>query len=288
RRLTFAMGAFLATSAFIFSGSQVRSSLSQPPATYTNDPPFNQSCVICHACVPSHDSTNFVLQMGADTTSLADVISGGTTYTPGATYFMRITGNVASSTYGFELTATDSAHALQSGVTDFTVLNATTTSLSNISGRKYIGHKDADATNVWTFTWVAPTAYHGPITFYWAGNDGNGDLTQTGDQVYLVHKTITAVPSVGINSIDSKVAALNVFPTVFNNSFAINFNLEESARVSASLISVDGKVVKTLMGEELSAGNISRSFNANELSPGLYLLKLQVNGAYTVSKLVKE
>ena len=278
--------AFAAFALILFSNTFLRSERVNPPAFYANNPPLNLNCASCHACVPSHDSTNFVLEMGLDTSSLTEVISGITTYTPGVLYYLRINATKPSSDYGFELTAEDSANS-GTAVTSFTVLNSANTIIQTI-GSSYISHHNANSNNQWTFQWTAPAAYTGLITFYYVGNDGNGDDLQSGDQIYLMTKEIRAHwGATGVEEIGDKLNALSVFPSVFDQHVEISFDLKQNAKVEGSIVDLNGRVVKSILDEGLMAGSFNRNIDLSGLQAGVYLVKIQIGEAFTVRKIVK-
>jgi len=85
--------------------------------------------------------------------------------------------------FGFQITALDSNNNMAGsfGITN-TVNTATQTNYT--MGRDYVNHKNANTNDTWSFEWTAPSSDIGPITFYLAGNAGNNNGTQTGDNVY--------------------------------------------------------------------------------------------------------
>jgi len=280
---------FFALAVFMFIlllNTALKSNRAQPPVFYANNPPINLNCAFCHSCTPSTDSSNFVLQMGADTSSLSEVISGVTTYTPGVIYYLRLTGTQPSANYGFELTAEDTTNT-GTTVTNFAILNSANTTLLSL-GYNFVAHHNASRNNQWTFTWTAPTAYQGVVTFYYVGNDGNGDNQQSGDQIYLMSKKIKVAGPGGISDIQDKLNGLSVFPAIFDQHIQISFNLKENARVQCSVIDLNGREVKSILDEGLSAGSFNRSFDLSGLSSGVYLVKIQVGDAFTVNKIVKD
>ncbi len=289
---------FLSFTAFLlvlFSTTDLKSHKVQPPGYYCDDPNPYQSplnCTFCHSSFTAfHDSTNFILQMGTDTQSLTEVFSGVTTYTPGVKYFLRMIATSPSAVHGFELTAVDSTMDATAGegveVTNFAILNPINTSLISTT-YNFVAHHNADSNRVWTFTWTAPTTYEGPVTFYYAGNAGVDTDTNSGDSIFVAHKTVGWSGLAGVGSIENQLNALSVFPTLFDEHIQVSFNLKKNCMVIANLIDLDGKVVKGMLHENLSAGGFNRSFNLSGLSAGVYLVKLQVGDSYAVRKIVKD
>jgi len=274
----------------LFSSTHVSSYKIQPPAFYCNDPnPFQATinCTFCHSSFPAfHDTNTFVLQMGTDTQSLANVVSGVTTYTPGVMYFLRMNATTNSAIHGFEITADDTTNT-GTNVTNFNILDAVTTSLVQVS-YNFVTHHNATSNKQWTFTWTAPTNYEGPVTFYYAGNDGVAGDTNFGDSIFVVSKVINWSGLNGIPQITDKLSSLSVFPTVFSEQIEVSFNLKENAKVEGNIIDLNGRLIKAVLNENLSTGSFNRSFDLGGLSAGVYLLKIQVGDAFAVKKIIKD
>jgi hypothetical protein len=66
------------------------------------------------------------------------------------------------------------------------------------------------------------------------------------------------------------------------------FDLKETALVNISLLSVDGKEVKSLVAESMTAGSFNQAFGVSELSTGIYLVRIQVGNAVSINKVIKQ
>jgi Reeler domain/Secretion system C-terminal sorting domain len=269
----------------------------EPPPGYANNPPYVVNCAYCHTCVPSHDTTNFILQIGPDTAHLSNVISGFTHYTPGQTYVMRLTGTRTSVVYGFELTAEDTANGGFNVVDNFSALDTVNTTTTTDGYSNYITHHNATTTangnNQWTFNWVAPSpgAYQGPVTFYYSGNDGSGPSTnQPGccDQIYVAKKLIYANPVNGVNNLNSEISGFNIYPALFANQLQVEFGLKTGERITAEIISMDGRVAETVLDKSIDAGRFNYNFDLSSLASGIYLFKLRAGNSFEVRKIVKQ
>lgn len=73
------------------------------------------------------------------------------------------------------------------------------------------------------------------------------------------------------------------YPNPFNPTTEINFNLRESGNVTLIVYDILGNEVATLVNENMSAGLHNVSFNAANLSSGVYFYKLQ-SGSFVESK----
>ncbi len=76
------------------------------------------------------------------------------------------------------------------------------------------------------------------------------------------------------------------YPNPFNPSTKINFGLKNSGNVEISVYNILGKKVATLVNGFKSAGNHSVSFNASNLSSGIYFYKIVTNGFVQTRKML--
>jgi hypothetical protein len=68
---------------------------------------------------------------------------------------------------------------------------------------------------------------------------------------------------------------LQNYPNPFNPGTTIGFELSESTQVTITIHSVDGRIVATLVNELKTAGSHQASFDAQNLSSGVYLYRMQ-------------
>jgi uncharacterized repeat protein (TIGR01451 family) len=124
-------------------------------------------------------------------------------YTPGQTYDITVAHASSDQTrirWGFEMTALDSADE-KAGA--FAPSDGFTQVLNNegpFPSRQYIEHTLAGTFEgqhngaSWTFKWTAPDSDVGPVTFYVAGNQANGDHNSSGDNIYFTFASSTFQP----------------------------------------------------------------------------------------------
>lgn len=67
-------------------------------------------------------------------------------------------------------------------------------------------------------------------------------------------------------------------PNPFNEFTEINCYLTEPANMKLTVINIEGQAVLTAINRRFSAGNHSLVINKNELSPGIYLFRVEVTG----------
>jgi hypothetical protein len=156
------------------------------PAARTGAPP-GDSCTACHQAV---------VNSGAG--SLKIEFSGGSSYTPGQTYKVKVTlADPAGQIWGFALNARQGADKLDKSGT-FAIDNSTRTQFSPGSAAgEYVTHTAAgttpsgSGTSSWEANWTAPAAGAGAVAFYAAGNAGNNNGATDGDAIYTTSLTVS-------------------------------------------------------------------------------------------------
>jgi hypothetical protein len=149
-------------------------------------------------------------------------------------------------------------------------------------------------TYVESINWTAPPQGTGTVLLYGVLNAVNYDGGVRGDyaQVALADTITEAIPATthtGINALSAYISDFTVYPTLMNDNVTVAFDLKQASAVRVELLSMQGQVVKTLVSQEqIAAGIFRQSYNVNELSAGVYLCRLQIGGAWAVSKVVKE
>ncbi|RJP61180.1 MAG: T9SS C-terminal target domain-containing protein [Ignavibacteriales bacterium] len=84
---------------------------------------------------------------------------------------------------------------------------------------------------------------------------------------------------VNINSFELK----QNYPNPFNPSTVISYSIPQNAFVTLKVYNILGNEVSTLVNEQKAAGNYSVTFNASQLSTGIYFYTLQ-SGNYSETK----
>jgi len=76
------------------------------------------------------------------------------------------------------------------------------------------------------------------------------------------------------------------YPNPFNPSTIIRFNIPENGLVSLKIYNVLGQEVASLVNEEMSSGSYNVSFNASNLSSGIYFYTLNSKNYTSTKKMV--
>ncbi len=75
------------------------------------------------------------------------------------------------------------------------------------------------------------------------------------------------------------------FPNPFNPSTKISYKIKKEGNVSLTVFNLVGQEISVLVNEKQSPGNYEVEFDASELTTGVYLYKLQVNGFTSVKRM---
>ena len=112
-------------------------------------------------------------------------------------------------------------------------------------------------------------------------------IGQAGSSVYKLNVTYSVTTSVSENNISSIPKNFNLsqnYPNPFNPTTKISFDLPRSGNVVLKVYNELGKEVSTLVNSFRNAGSYEITFDASELSSGIYFYNLQANGKRTRKK----
>jgi len=77
-----------------------------------------------------------------------------------------------------------------------------------------------------------------------------------------------------------------VYPNPFNAQFTIPLTLKESMPVQIYLYDMNGKVVRSILNRQVSAGEYKLRTETGDLSSGIYIVKMNIGGAMRTEKIV--
>jgi len=232
------------------------------PSGYANDPANgSKNCTNCHG--------------GSPTTVSGWIASNvpGTGYIPGNTYQFTATSTGTGGNKGFSISPQNSSGAFKG-----TLIAATGTKLTSSS--HYVTNSGSGITTnpyTWNFSWTAPVAGTGSITFYGSFAIGTGNT-------FITTYTISENP-VGINEASAE-NKFSLFPNPAFGQFTIEYYHPENGNVVLNLFSFQGKKIAELLNKTSGAGNHSEMINTNEIAQGIYMLQLKVNGKTSYRKLM--
>jgi aldose sugar dehydrogenase len=191
-----------------------------PPAGYTHAP-GELDCSECHT-TPAQSSGTIT-------------VTAPQHYTPGETYDITVTHATQDPSrvrWGFELTALDSTDSKAGTLAPADSLTQVVNNSGPFPSRQYVEHAIKDNSDGtfsgqqfgahWTFKWTAPDTDVGPVTFYAAGNQANGDRNSSGDNIYFTFSTATFQPPAPDFNVSVSPASRTVTP---GGTAAYNFTV---------------------------------------------------------------
>ena len=138
----------------------------------------------------------------------------------------------------------------------------------------------------------------GEIELAWSINDINQEVhILVGDEVYDMQE----VSSVTVSDLDNilvvagdlnayfaptEFALSAAYPNPFNPSTTMDLNLNESGYVSVKIYNVMGQLVSTLIEQDMSAGYHTINWNANDMSSGMYLVRVHAGENMETQKIM--
>lgn len=95
----------------------------------------------------------------------------------------------------------------------------------------------------------------------------------------------TSVSVIG-NSIPSEYKLFNNYPNPFNPNTIIRFNIKKSSFVKLNVYDITGKLVSTLVNQNLNAGEYKIDFDGSELSSGVYIYRIEAGDFKDTKKML--
>jgi hypothetical protein len=132
--------------------------------------------------------------------------------------------------------------------------------LSNSEGKVIIGNM----TNVTDLSFMVQK--QGYNTF-------DGKVTISGDtEVNADLETIT----IGVDSKNSSTK-FSVYPNPCTTETSVSYKLNQDAKVLITVLSLDGKIVKTIAENNMTAGTYTNTLNTSDLKSGIYFCIIKIN-----------
>ncbi len=121
----------------------------------------------------------------------------------------------------------------------------------------------------------------------WAVGEGNTILKTTDGGINWFQQSIgTTNTEEEKNNMPAQFVLEQNYPNPFNPTTSIRYQVSGSSNVSLEVYDVLGKEVTTLVNEEKPTGTYKVSFNASELSSGIYFYKLQAGSLVETKKMI--
>jgi len=123
-------------------------------------------------------------------------------------------------------------------------------------------------------------------SYIMVGNIWISDIT--GEDIYVVklYPTTVGIPQTGEINLPDSPFLQNNYPNPFNSSSVIEYSLSRAAHVRIDIYDLLGRKVKTLVDERKQPGTHSITFDASDLSSGVYFYRLQAGEVTETRKMV--
>ena len=93
---------------------------------------------------------------------------------------------------------------------------------------------------------------------------------------------------VGIEeTVETGQSAVNIFPNPVGNQATLSLNVEQEGEVKIEMYNASGAMVKTFEMKSLKTGQQNITIGTQDLKPGIYFLRLKVDGEVWTRKVVK-
>ena len=148
----------------------------------------------------------------------------------------------------------------------------------------FTGSAPAGTTYSWDFTGGAasPGTGAGPQVVDWT-SDGTKVVTLTLDNggcLSTVTDSVVVTKSTGINNVSAAINAINVIPNPTSGQANLVLEANTETTISADLYDMAGRMVSNLFSGTLEVGKKSIAFSTDNITSGVYLIK--VNNGQTV------
>ncbi len=88
-----------------------------------------------------------------------------------------------------------------------------------------------------------------------------------------------------VNNLPNGYALEQNYPNPFNPSTNINYSLQEAGHVTLKVYDMTGREIATLVNGRVNAGAHTVTFNASNLSSGVYIYALEANGVRLTNRM---
>lgn len=234
---------------------------------------------------------------GAGTTVHLTVDSVGghpiTSYAPGQTYSVTVSGNNASLTFfGFQFAAVKGSGASQTQAGTFSALPS---QVGNhlFSGINFIEQTSAisapSGTYTKTFSWTAPAAGTGNVTMYLTlnavngnGSADNGDISNAITPMVLTEQ----VSHVALQSMPGSVS-IRVYPNPAADILNVQSDNAANGNYSIQVFDITGRSFASQL-VDVTSSSLNTTINTSTLATGRYFVVIEKDNARQVIPVVKQ
>ncbi len=115
--------------------------------------------------------------------------------------------------------------------------------------------------------------------------DGRIDILTSGYDGYVTYYQNIINPGVEENASDI-VSNLILAPSIVKGAVTITYTLARTTRVNIDLISIDGRLVQTIMDRDENAGIHQHSWNRGNIASGFYFIRINAGDSSITRKVI--
>lgn len=215
------------------------------------------TCTACHS-----EGANF------NTTAEITTNIPITGYLLNTDYTINVNSTSSSTKLGFQLTAENNSN---------TKIGTFTAGSGSRVGSQRVTQSTPSTSGDWSFTWRSPSTDLGRVTFYSAVNATNNNGNTSGDQVITV---TSSAPSLSIS--DAQRLDFDMFP----NPATDRLTIQLPSNTEKAEVQIYNYIGKLSLSKIISSDN--NKIDVNDLSAGVYVLKVVTEDKIGTQKFVKE
>lgn len=210
-------------------------------------------------------------------------------YMPGQTYDVTVSvnhvGGPSPSGYGFQiLSLVDNNESDVDGWSN-PGSNVKIATASN-TGRSYAEQNGVSSSSTFSFSWTAPDAGSGGVTFYSCGTGVNANGTSGGDGAACT--TLQLAEDTGVNTTDvAAIAKLNIAPNPSHGMLNIGI---ENLQLEDFTIEISNASGQSMHIEQLNtrANRLQKTMDISQYPSGIYFLQLYNDDAILSKRFIKQ
>lgn len=142
----------------------------------------------------------------------------------------------------------------------------------------------------WYYTPISTVVEEETFGQAWYTLDGENHLMQAAAESAPKVDASELAPLTSVNNNQSEVAqyltVLSAFPNPFTQKNNLHYSIKQNANVNIRLVDINGKMIRQLINEQLTAGLYTLQIDGSDLTKGIYFYQINVNGVNTSVKVV--
>ncbi|MGN6569410.1 MAG: choice-of-anchor V domain-containing protein [Flavipsychrobacter sp.] len=250
--------------------------------------PGNCSGSGCH----SANTTNTTAQLIVSNTIGGPAI---TQYTPGATYYVALSGTNTASLpgYGFQAEAVTAGNIQAGSFTIGSIADQHTTSFIGpgnvqlIENKRIIPYTSGPGVYEADFLWTAPVAGKGTVTFYSLLLAANGDGTEAGDQANAAPPVvISEAGASGVTDINNARVTITAYPNPVHNTLQLRFSNTANGIYTVTVYDAAGKNIWN-RNFEINNQTLDAPILASNWPAGIYHVQIVSHGLQRTIPILK-